>query len=384
MKKISLRLRVTIVTAMVLSVFCVVLTFVSIYNANRLIISPLLNSQSDNVEDRTGDEEIPPAEKRLPNIWDTASDEEIIQGATGFTMASYVYMVAAVLLGSLIVYCLSGYALKPIKRLSEQIQNVDEKDLSACITDFAAKDELNKLAESFNGMMKRLETAFLREKRFSSDAAHELKTPLTVINTNLEVLGMNTNPTVEQYENVISIVKKQIDRMSSLVEDLFAISSMGGNRMDDVVEPEKLILEIVRELSPAIQKKSIQVTVDMEDCLVRANPVILKHGLSNIIENAIKYNIMGGSIHIGMSLNKSICIIKVRDTGIGIPPEKAEHIFEPFYRVDTSRSRDVGGAGLGLAIAKDIIELHGGTVEYCPGDEGGSEFIFQIPIFYMD
>ena len=169
----------------------------------------MLNSQSDNVEDRTGDEEIPPAEKRLPNIWDTASDEEIIQGATGFTMASYVYMVAAVLLGSLIVYCLSGYALKPIKRLSEQIQNVDEKDLSACITDFAAKDELNKLAESFNGMMKRLETAFLREKRFSSDAAHELKTPLTVINTNLEVLGMNTNPTVEQYENVISIVKSR-------------------------------------------------------------------------------------------------------------------------------------------------------------------------------
>ena len=309
----------------------------------------------------------------------TMPDVTLKNGADGFTAASYFSMAIAVLAGSLLVYFLSGYALRPIKELSMRIEKITEKELSTQLPKLETNDELQTLSEFFNLMLKRLEAAFQREKRFTSDAAHELKTPLTVINTNLDVFYMNADPTKEQYQNTLAVIKKQANRMTALVEDLFAMSSMNRYKVEDVIEISGLVRETAQELDIFLDEKSLTLTVDTQECLVLANAVILKQAISNLIENAIKYNKNGGFIKVQVKNRSDQCQIIVRDSGIGIPPEKAVHIFEPFYRVDTSRSREIGGAGLGLAITKDIVQQHGGTICYQACDNGGSCFMITLP-----
>ena len=200
-RKISLRLRVTLITAFILSAFCMVLTFSSVYNANRYIVGPVLDTYRDmtipGVQDFGVDS---PNYAYNSGMEQTMPDVTLKNGADGFTAASYFSMAIAVLAGSLLVYFLSGYALRPIKELSMRIEKITEKELSTQLPKLETNDELQTLSESFNLMLKRLEAAFQREKRFTSDAAHELKTPLTVINTNLDVFYMNADPTKEQYK----------------------------------------------------------------------------------------------------------------------------------------------------------------------------------------
>lgn len=379
-RKISLRLRVTLITAFILSAFCMVLTFSSVYNANRYIVGPVLDTYRDmtipGVQDFGVDS---PNYAYNSGMEQTMPDVTLKNGADGFTAASYFSMAIAVLAGSLLVYFLSGYALRPIKELSMRIEKITEKELSTQLPKLETNDELQTLSESFNLMLKRLEAAFQREKRFTSDAAHELKTPLTVINTNLDVFYMNADPTKEQYQNTLAVIKKQANRMTALVEDLFSMSSMNRYKVEDVIEISGLVRETAQELDIFLDEKSLTLTVDTQECLVLANAVILKQAISNLIENAIKYNKNGGFIKVQVKNRSDQCQIIVRDSGIGIPPEKAVHIFEPFYRVDTSRSREIGGAGLGLAITKDIVQQHGGTICYQACDTGGSCFMITLP-----
>lgn len=372
MKKISLRWRVTIAAAFVLTLFCVAMTQSSIRDANIIIADPILKLRTAMKADPilNGDQNFSP---------DTALDETVYNGLDNFTQRSYLFMLAAIGGGSFLVYLLAGYSLQPVKKLSSSIEAISEKQLSSRIQGFDSKDEIAKLADDFNAMMDRLEIAFLREKRFSSNAAHELRTPLTIIRTNLEILAMNETPAIEDYEHVVKIIKKQNQRMIALVEDLFALSAMKSSSIEDVFDVKEIIVDIIREMQPLANQRKIDIQSELSSGLIKGNPIIFRQAVANLIENGIKYNTEQGTLKVRSLIEKNQYIIAVEDTGIGIDQEQAAHIFEPFYRIENSRSRNTAGAGLGLALCREIIEGHGGSVAYNPL-EHGSLFTIQLPL----
>lgn len=376
LKNISLRMRLTLITAMILTCMSAVLTAFSVYNADFSFVQPLSVKA---VPAAPYAESSDQGEKE--QIIDTEASVQAI-AATGvgiFQVNSILFMGVVIVAGSFLVYFVAGFALKPVKSLRMQINSIEEKDIDKRVSGFHAKDEINQLADSFNYMMDRLEGAFAQEKRFSSDAAHELKTPLTVLKTNLQILALDSQPTQEAYQKTIAVIQKQTDRMTHLVDDLFSMASADEYALEDIVRIDEIFLDIEADLRPIMEEKKIRFSLASFSCKVRANREMLLRAFSNMIENAIKYNVIGGSIEISFHKNDGYCIICISDTGIGIPGEQSQHIFEPFYRADTSRSRSIGGAGLGLAITKSIIEHHGGTIRYLPGNTPKSLAAFPGP-----
>lgn len=367
---ISLRLRVTLITASVMTIICLILSFFILRNVDMKIamsIDPQENSQSETM-----------SEGARPVEFDTV---EITSVNLDDFYRTSVLLVAAVLIpGIIAIYFIIWFSLKPIEKLQKKIAKIDGADMSKRIDDFTGCTELNALSASFNQLLDRLEDAFVREKNFSAGAAHELKTPLAIIKTNLDVLALSESPTDEEYFETVSVVKNQVARMSKLIDDLFAMYSSSGYEMKEIVDVERLIWEIVIEQQPLAEEREITISRQSVACDARANSVMLKHALSNLVQNAVKYNVPKGTIDITVQTKENHCVIAVTDTGIGISEAAAEHIFEPFYREDKSRSRKMGGAGLGLSIAKRIISEHGGTLVYAPNEPKGSVFTVTLPI----
>lgn len=262
--------------------------------------------------------------------------------------------------------------------MKDEITSIDGKDLSVRIHMEHTGDELTELAQAFNQMLERVERAFERERSFSSGAAHELKTPLAVIQSNLDVLKLSENPTVEEYSDVINIVGRQTARMTRLIQDLFTMCSLHGYALDDKIDVEQLVREVLDEKHADIVSKNLCVQLDTMPVRITGNEVMLKHAVSNLIDNAIKYNLKNGSIHVSISSQSENCVIEIADTGIGIGAEAQLHMYEPFYREDKSRSRKVGGAGLGLSIVKSIVEQHKGEVQFRPNTPSGSVFTLVL------
>ncbi len=383
MRKLSIRLRLTLYIVLLLIGICAFLTLISVYNANQFFIDPYLASFA--VEDDYG---------ALIDVEAVGSGTQEVGGMVGvsattpaFVMESgssfnesIIWAMAAVIGGGgLLAYFLLGRALKPLGKLSAEISAVTENELSLRLGGFDARDEISSLADSFNIMLGRIDKAFSDKKRFSSDAAHELKTPLAAIKTNIDVLQMEDAPTPEEYRHTIAVVKKQTGRMIRLVDDLFTISSQRNYDFNDAVKFDSMLRDVVAQLAPRIAEKNLCVNVEEGGYQTTANSVMLMRAFSNLVENAVKYNIEGGGIVIASRADEKNYIFTITDTGIGIPAEKLEHIFDPFYRADDSRSRKIGGAGLGLAIAQDIIERHGGAITAVPGKESGMVFTVTLP-----
>ncbi|MDR2973779.1 MAG: HAMP domain-containing histidine kinase [Propionibacteriaceae bacterium] len=298
--------------------------------------------------------------------------------STQFTQRTLWVMVAVILVAGLVTWFLLGRALKPLRALSGEIATKTENDLSTPIGEPGSNDEISSLARSFNTLMARLGKVFADQKRFASDAAHELKTPLTVMRTNVDVLRLSDSPTKDEYEHAIEVVDKQARRMTQLVDDLFALSAQRGFEMDDRVDLDAMLAEIVDQLRPAIAEKNLTIAIDSGPLVVQVNSVMLGRAIANIIENAIKYNTSGGRVDITLADKDGRPTITIADSGIGIPSDKLGDIFHPFYRVDSSRSRKVGGAGLGLAITQDVIKRHGGAIDVTSGDQG-TTFTIRLP-----
>lgn len=400
MKKLSLRMRLTLFTVLLLAGVSVVFTLSTIYNANFSYVVPLMDAA---VPDSVTVETSPFAEEGAPavpaqeaeinaysehySIEDSAAARgemaaavSIVSTSTAqFNATSVWIMLAITLSGGVLTYFLLGRALRPVHDLSTEIQGVTENELSQPISGFDAHDEIGSLADSFNTMLSRLDKAFTDQKRFSSDAAHELKTPLAAIKTNIDVLQLSEDPTTEEYKQTIQVVKNQTSRMIRLVDDLFAISSQRDYDFNDAVDFDSMFSDITAQLAPRIAEKKLSVHIEPGGLVTTGNSVMLTRAFSNLIENAVKYNVDGGKIDIASSAGDKGYTFTITDTGIGIPQEKLEHIFDPFYRADDSRSRKIGGAGLGLAIAKDIIRRHGGTVAAAPGKKTGTVFTVTLP-----
>lgn len=375
-KGISLRIRLTLITSMLLILLCVAFTISGLYNLNVNVIDPLqliIKIDMDQLEPQL-DQEIPGI--KLDNL------NEIIIGETvvPYSRFSFLFMVAVIIIGTGIMYFLSGLVLKPAKKLAADISCIDKDTLFSPVTEFKAGDELNSIANSFNGMLERLQLAFEREQRFSASAAHELKTPLTVIKTNLDVFDLDEAPSEEDVKDILGVVKRQTDRMVILVNDLMKLSATNDCEKKDIVSVDKLLTEIADEMLPDMIKKSIKFNIDTVPCNIKGNAVMIKHAISNLWSNAIKYNIDYGQISVSTYREGRQCIISIADTGIGIEEDKSKYIFEPFYRVDKSRSRESGGSGLGLAITKEIIIHHEGTIIYEKNQSQGSRFTITLPV----
>lgn len=378
--RLSLRFKITFVVTIIIILISTILTITSVHNAN-IIFLPTVNSINlkDNNEPtyKLGDKPIN----------DSINEEVRYKESINMSRLSYnfkynavLYMIIIIFVGSILIYFILGKMLNPVKKFSKQIEIINEYQLSDRVSGFNSCEELGELQKSFNSMLDRLDRAFESKKRFSSDAAHELKTPLAVLKNSLDVLEIDENPSEEDYKYTVAIFKKQTERMISLVNNLFTMSEQKDYHFNDTVDINIIINDIINDLSKEIEDKSLSINTYGKSLSVKGNSVMLNHAISNIIQNAVKYNNKNGSIDIITEEVDKKCIITIKDTGVGIEKGKEKEIFEPFYRVDTSRSRKIGGAGLGLAITKDIISRHGGGVSYTPNESGGSIFEITLPM----
>ncbi|WP_394926397.1 sensor histidine kinase [uncultured Robinsoniella sp.] len=384
--KISIRLRLTILNVVLLTICCVILAVILNVSANRManviessVVTPALQFEPG--------AELPQTEKQEPDTIAGGADTipavpvQSSQSARQiFLYQSIIYVVLLLVLGGLLTYYISGKALKPLHILSRQMRNCTVYNLSEDLKVPKSHDEIADLTCSFNEMSNKLNDAFAMQKRFSQSAAHELRTPLTVLKTKVDVFKKKKDRTTEEYDKLLSVISSHTDRMSDLVKDLLDLTNMDALVCDQEIEPGELLIDVAAELSPLAKDKNIYITVSGSAPALTCNKNLLHRAFYNIIENAIKYNTENGIVEITMNAHEKNTIITIKDNGIGIPQDMQALIFEPFFRVDKSRSRQMGGAGLGLSIVKSIVEKHNGTISVSDNPNGGTIFELRLPL----
>lgn len=379
MKKLSLRMRLTLLSALVMASVAVILTSMFLFGADRIFVRDLEQKMTFQPQDiiitSVKKEGVPNENMDLQEV--TVS---LKKAGTQFNLWGMAALFLVLILGTGATWLMAGHVLKPLKELSSAIEEMGGNDLSNRVEIQGRQDEIGRLARSFNHMMDKVSASFERQKRFSASAAHELKTPLATILVNLEVLELDGKTSPDRMEKVLAIVKANTERMIRLVEDLMRLTSDKDHGMEEEVELSEVFAITLYELSPLIRKKDLTISIEnTHDVSLTGNRVMLYRVMSNLLENAAKYNREHGSISIVTGREDNGVTVKIADTGIGIPEDALPHIFEPFYRVDQSRSRAVGGAGLGLPLVKDIVEKHGGEVAVKSEAGEGTTFILRFP-----
>ena len=382
MKKLSLRMRLTLLSALVMASVAVILTSMFLFGADRIFVRDLEQKMTFQPQDiiitSVKKEGVPNENMDLQEV--TVS---LKKAGTQFNLWGMAALFLVLILGTGATWLMAGHVLKPLKELSSAIEEISGNDLSNRVEIQGRQDEIGRLARSFNHMMDKVSASFERQKRFSASAAHELKTPLATILVNLEVLELDGKTSPDRMEKVLTIVKANTERMIRLVADLMRLTSDKDHEMEEEVELSEVFTITLDELSPLIRKKDLTVSIEnTPDISLTGSRVMLYRVMSNLLENAAKYNREHGSISIVTGRDDNGVTVKIEDTGIGIPEEALPHIFEPFYRVDQSRSRAVGGAGLGLPLVKDIVEKHGGEVTVKSAAGEGTTFILRFPASY--
>ncbi len=375
--RLTLQWRITLLAAVVLIICSAALTAFSILNAQNTLI-PLINgsisiTKADNSEDMG---------------INGMNDSEIENGLTrsriakrNFDFKSIVFFLALTTVGAGLVYFVSGKALRPIKNLTKQISEIDERDLSQRLTASLSDDEVSILTKSFNQTLERLEEAFNRQKRFSASAAHELKTPLATMKAGIQVLKIDEATTLEEYKENAHMMEVSVDRLTKVVNDLLILASPNeeAEELMEEVYLDAMLETIFDELSPVYEYLQITYNIKCDAISFYGNASLLYRAFFNLIENSYKYNRENGSITIRGSIVNKCIRIDVVDTGIGIPAEHLPFILDAFYRVDDSRSRKIAGSGLGLSIVKTIIESYGGTISVSSENMKGTKVSILLP-----
>jgi len=366
--KLSLRIKITLLTAITLSLMCACLTVISILNTEVFyepIVSvigrkPISESEIENSGARRMDE--------ITNV--DIAGELYIGSLNTFKAQSIAAAVGVVLIGTALSYILAGKSLQSLKTFTHKMAKIDENNLSEQIALPSSHDEVAMLTESFNHMLEKLDHAFYGKKLFAANAAHELKTPLANILTNIEVMQMDDTPNIKDYEEVIRITKENTERLTVLVQELLHFNSELDEGSFENIKTDLLFEKIVTDLSAHIREKNIAATIE-GSTIINGDKNLLERAFFNIMQNAVKYNKENGEIKIISSDDT----ITIEDTGIGIPAVSIPQIFDPFYCVDKSRSRQLGGNGLGLSIAKHIFDKHGMEIIVSSQPEAGTKII---------
>ena len=369
--KITLKIKITVLTAVLLTAMCVSLTAISIYNSNVFYepIEFIADIQPININ-TSGQAGTP----IIPNENDIKVIDDIFLGSRNkFKVHSVISSLIIVILGTGLSYLIAGKTLEPLNNLTGKIEKIDENNLSGCIELSPNGDEVARLTKSFNSMLTKLDSAFQAKKLFASNAAHELKTPLTNILTNIEVMQMDDTPSVDDYEEVIGITKENVERLTVLVQDLLRFNARHDDGFYENFQTKELFDKIIFDLSSNINEKGIKITID-GSIDIYGEKILLERAFFNLIQNAVKYNKDNGEVKIHAADETII----IEDSGIGIPSESISQIFDPFYCVDKSRSRRLGGNGLGLSISKQIFDKHNMTITISSEINKGTKIIIKI------
>lgn len=289
-----------------------------------------------------------------------------------------VILVFVIIAGSCAAYLLAGHYTKPIKQLSSHMRELAPDSLSRPIEVESGGEEIQELVKSFNQMTGQLSEAFAMQSRFSVSAAHELRTPLAVLRTRLDVFKKKEREQKE-YDELVQTMETYVDRLSSLISNLLELTETGELPEVEDVSLDSVIKTVVKDLEPVAHEHEVKIHTDIEPLTVRGNASLLYRALYNLVENAIRYNEKEGSITIDLKNQDTAGMVKIADTGVGITPEARELIFEPFYRVNKSRSREFGGAGIGLSLVKAILKRHGAFIAVDANEPQGSVFTITFP-----
>ena len=369
----SLRLRITLLCAVLLTLCCVALAVTNnlsaIQMADNIAAVPLVPAQS------TG-ESYQSAIPMLP----LEADQLVEHEQLAFHIRSLWATVSILVAGLLLIHLLVGRMLSPLNELSAQIQTRTPRDLDKPISIPASGDEVTQLAQSFNAMSQRLGEAFLMQRSFSQNAAHEFRTPLAVLKTRIGLFRKKHDFAPQATEEFLSILEGEVDRLSSMVDSLLKLTNLEQVPREDRIGLDELVQQAAGDMAVLAQKKHTSIVVAASHGTVTGSRELLRRALFNLVENAVKYGPEGGQVQLSASLEGETAIITVADQGPGIPQELRERVFEPFFRVDSARSRQSGGTGLGLALVRAITELHGGSVSIEEAPMGGVRFTLKIPV----
>ena len=299
-----------------------------------------------------------------------------------FTLSSWLITLLITLVSGCITYFVSGYALRPLRSFSDRITQIQAENLMQYQSEEQQIPEFQALSHSFEAMVRRLSDAFSSLQEFNGNAAHEFRTPLAMMQAQLELYEETAHPDMDaETAELLAMLKEQTERLSKLVKTLLEMSEMNTIERAEAVELTALIEEVLADLSPMAEKRQISLLQEATgEVLLQGSDILLYRLLFNLVENAIKYNRPHGSVSVSVKQENGQAMVLVTDTGIGISPENQKKIFDPFFRVDKSRSRAMGGAGLGLALVDSIAKEHRGTVKVLESSSAGSTIVLMLPV----
>lgn len=378
MKRMSLQWRLTCITTLCIAIICGCLTMFVYKNGVHYI-----DSLQDAVESQ-GDEKGNKSDEIYISIpddkWDEFADEFSIQvynNKTDYKRNSLIITVLLALLGGVVTYFISGHALRPIREFSDKIEEVQAQNLSDSRIEENNVKELNQLGISYNKMLERLSEAFEIQRQFTANAAHELRTPLALMQVQLDLYNSASHPGNDADTlQTIKMVTEQTDKLNRMVKTLLDMSELQTVGRDDKIILDAIVEEVLADLEPLAVEKNIKLIGKCEDATMIGSDILIYRLVYNLVENAIKYNHPLGQVTVTAYQRNKHVYLSVEDTGSGIPKELRERVFEPFFRVDKSRSRELGGVGLGLAFVREIVRVHDGSICIKSGKTGGT--IFEV------
>ena len=392
----SLQLKLTLLLSLLMIVSCVLMYFFISHSA----VSGMDGLQNYMIKVDPQDGDSPITFNVDPKALFPQFEQEIQETKEAFLLRSVIATTIIILLSSVCTYFLTKKTLTPLQKLTSEVSQIQAQNLSTQLAVPNSKDEIAQLTSSFNEMLTRLDNAFSTQKQFSANAAHELRTPLAVLQTNLEVFEKKQKPEMVEYQQLFTMIKEQTARLSQLVGTLLDMTNLKSVPRTDQVTLEELVDEVFCDLDPVAEKAGISIHFDDSSSQdlhtdvhtpdasalnnnirnITGSYVLLYRAVYNLVENAIKYNRPNGSVTVSVKEKNGQAMILVKDTGIGISPENQKKIFDPFFRVDKSRSRAMGGAGLGLALVDSIAREHGGSVKVLESNEKGSIIALMLPV----
>ena len=378
MKRMSLQWRLTCITTLCIAIICGCLTMFVYKNGVHYI-----DSLQDAVESQ-GDEKGNKSDEIYISIpddkWDEFADEfsvQVYNNKADYKRNSLIITVLLALLGGVVTYFISGHALRPIREFSDKIEEVQAQNLSDSRIEENNVKELNQLGISYNKMLERLSEAFEIQRQFTANAAHELRTPLALMQVQLDLYNSASHPGNDADTlQTIKMVTEQNDKLNRMVKTLLDMSELQTVGRNDKIILDAIVEEVLADLEPLAVEKNIKLIGKCEDATMIGSDILIYRLVYNLVENAIKYNHPLGQVTVTAYQRNKHVYLSVEDTGSGIPKELRERVFEPFFRVDKARSRELGGVGLGLAFVREIVRVHDGSICIKSGKTGGT--IFEV------
>ena len=377
MKRLSLQWRITLMTVLLIGITCVAMNLL-LCSSGVYYMDTIADSLQGGSTVSLNDDGAASFDPQL-----IAPNEEltiVVDGAQGrFRTTNWYIMAAVMLLSGVLTYFVSGRALKPLRNFASQVEQVHLNNLADMRIDEDVIPEFRQLSRSFNQMLERLNNAFAAQRQFTGNAAHELRTPLTLMQAQLDLFSSEHPDVLPEIAEFLALLREQTERLTRLTKTLLEMSNLRQVAWNERIQLAPMIEEIFTDLAPLVEKRGITLEADGDGVMTGSDALIYRL-IFNLTENAVKYNRPGGSVRVCVTQETEKLLIRVSDTGCGIPEKYQQSIFQPFFRVDKSRSREYGGAGLGLSLVWEIADLHGGSVWVEESSKKGTTIAAELPV----